>query len=318
MLPFSNDVKKIKNQHNKLMLELVSRKKLVQILSLILILSPVWGCRKAASTNQAQPEKHVTEHDAPIQESVQEARKGDFVAAFGGMAMAPSRRDPNIVYTLDPNVEQFFVHVPEEYTGATAYGLIVFVDADSDSRQLPAGWQTVLDSRKFLYVAPQKAGNDQFTHRRLGLAVLGALEMMKHYRIEPSRVYVAGFSGGSRMAGLLGFFQSDIFHGTIQNCGADFYRPVPVVEATSAVDTAGNPYGLFQASDEEIASARRVHFALITGSQDFRHGNILDLYNGGFAQDGFQARLFDVPGMAHDTADENTLAAALDFVDSHE
>jgi len=180
---------------------------------------------------------------------------------------------------------------------------------------MPAGWQTVLDSRKYLYIAPQNAGNEQYIGRRLGLAVLGALEMMKHYRVDPSRIYAAGFSGGSRMAGLLGFSQGDIFRGTIQNCGADFYKPVPTVSATSTTDTAGHPYGVFHATGDEISSARRVRFALITGSGDFRHGNILDIFNGGFAHEGFQARLFDIPGMAHDTADPRTLSAALDFLE---
>src|SRR5262249_40142035 len=154
------------------------------------------------------------------------------------------RRDPHIDYTLDPNLERYFVHVPEDYTGAIAYGLIVFIDAGDDFRQLPDGWQTVLDSRNYLYVAAQKSGNDEYTNRRLGLAVLGALEMMNHYRVDPSRVYAAGFSGGARMSGLLGFYQSDIFRATIQNCGADFYIPVPQVAATSLLDTAGHPYGL--------------------------------------------------------------------------
>jgi hypothetical protein len=58
-----------------------------------------------------------------------------------------------------------------------------------------------------------------------------------------------------------------------------------------------------------------VRFALITGSGDFRRGNILDIFNGGFAREGFQARLFDIPGMAHDTADPQTLSAALDFLE---
>jgi predicted esterase len=152
----------------------------------------------------------------------------------------------------------------------------------------------------------------------LGLAVLGALEMMKHYRIDPNRVYSAGFSGGARMAGMLGFYQADLFHGTIQNCGADFYKPVPVQAATSSADTAGKPYGLFDATANEIAGARGVRFALITGSRDFRHGNILDIFNGGFAAEGFKAKLFDVPGMPHDTADSQTLSAALDFIEQAE
>ena len=48
-------------------------------------------------------------------------------------------------------------------------------------------------------------------------------------------LYAAGFSGGARMSSLLGFYQSDVFHGTIQNCGTDFYRAVPMVAATSAL-----------------------------------------------------------------------------------
>jgi hypothetical protein len=242
-------------------------------------------------------------------------RKGNFVTAFGATALAPMRRDSHVSYSFDPNVERFFVHVPEDYTGETPYGLIVFTDADSDSRQLPEGWQAVLDQRKFIYIAAQSAGNDQYSNRRLGLAVLGALEMMKNYRIDPSRVYAAGFSGGARMAGLLGFYQADVFHGTIQNCGADFYKPVATQAATSTVDTARNPYGLFDATTDEIGGARGVRFALITGSRDFRHGNILDIFNGGFAAEGFKAKLFDVPGMPHDTADAQTLSAALDFIE---
>jgi Esterase PHB depolymerase len=294
---------------------------------LVMVLAPVFvcGCRKQEAAKQEPAKQESAQRQAP-QPSVEQSapaapespkweRKGDFIIAFGGVTLAPTRRDPHVSYGFDPNVERFFVHVPEDYTGETAYGLIVFTDADSDSRQLPEGWQAVLDQRKFLYIAAQAAGNDQYSNRRLGLAVLGALEMMKHYRVDPSRVYAAGFSGGARMAGLLGFYQADLFHGTIQNCGADFYKPVPTQAATSTVDTAGNPYGLFDATADEITSARSVRFALITGSRDFRHGNILDIFNGGFAAEGFKAKLFDVPGMPHDTADAQTLSAAIDFIE---
>jgi hypothetical protein len=299
----------------------MKRANLVIVLSLVL----ACGCHKQDAAKQEPAKQEPTQQEAAQTKADQPAaataespkwdRKGDFIIAFGGSALAPTRRNPQVAYGLDSSVERFFVHVPEDYTGETQYGLIVFTDADSDSRQLPDGWQAVLDHRKFLYIAAQGAGNDQYSNRRLGLAVLGALEMMKHYRIDPSRVYAAGFSGGARMAGMLGFYQADVFHGTIQNCGADFYRPVPTQAATSAPDTAGNPYGLFDATADEIAGARSVRFALITGSRDFRHGNILDIFNGGFAAEGFKAKLFDVPGMPHDTADAQTLSAALDFIE---
>jgi poly(3-hydroxybutyrate) depolymerase len=52
------------------------------------------------------------------------------------------------------------------------------------------------DKRKFIYIAAQGDGNDQYSNRRMGLAV-SALEMN---RIDPNRLYAAGFSGGARMA----------------------------------------------------------------------------------------------------------------------
>jgi len=47
---------------------------------------------------------------------------------------------------------------------------------------------------------------------------------------------------------MLGFIQSDLFRGTIQNSDADFYKSVPKVLAVSLVDAIGKPNGMFQAT----------------------------------------------------------------------
>lgn len=241
-------------------------------------------------------------------------RTGDLITTFATHPLVPEQRDRHITYDLDPGNERFFIHIPADYTGSEPYGLIVFTDADETVTQVPSGWASILDSRHFLFVAAENSGNEQDTNRRLGLAVLGALEMMKRYRVDAARVYAAGFSGGARMSGLLGFYQPEIFRGTIQNCGADFYKRVRTVYASSWLSTSGQPYGVFDGDAQEIARARQVRFVLITGSNDFRRGNILDIYHGGFSRELFQAKLFDVPGMGHDTCDGPTLAAALDFL----
>lgn len=240
--------------------------------------------------------------------------RSEFTTSFDGESLVPKHLNRHID-PLKPELQRYFIRVPAAYSGDGPYGLIVFTDADDEVTDVPDGWASVLDTRKFLFIAAEKAGNDQDVSKRLGLAVLGALEMIKHYRIDLDRVYAAGFSGGARMSGMLGFFQPDIFRGTIQNSGADFYRPVAQVYATSLVDTIGKPYGLFDATADEIAQAQHVRFALITGTNDFRRGNILDVYNGGFAKEGFQAKLFDVPGMGHEICSADTLSAALDFLD---
>jgi len=242
-------------------------------------------------------------------------RRGPFKTIPGGARIYPKQIDAHVRYDLDPNTEGFFVYFPAAYNGRESYGLIVFTDSQDRALGLPWGWQAVLDSRKYIFIAAQNAGNDQLRNRRLGLAVLGALKLINEYRIDHNRVYAAGFSGGARMAGMLGFYQADVFRGTIQNSGVDFYRRVPIVAATSQLDTAGQPYGVFQASPEEIAGAKKVRFAIITGTNDFRRGNILDIFHGGFERERFQARLFDIPGMGHDVCDGRTLSQVLDFLE---
>ena len=54
----------------------------------------------------------------------------------------------------------------------------------------------------------------------------------------------------------------------------------------------------------------------MTGSKDFRHGNILDIYNGGFRPDGFQARLLDIDGMPHALCPASVLNESLDFIEN--
>lgn len=242
-------------------------------------------------------------------------KKGKFFSVFGGPTPIPGHLSPRIAYNLDPSKENYFVYVPPNYAPVKRYGLIVFIYA-APTGELPLSWQKVLDAREYIFVAAQNSGNDQTASRRLGLAVLGALEITRTYHIDANRVYAAGFSGGARMAGRLGFYQPDIFRGTLQNCGADFYRPVPAINASSQFDSRGKRYGLLEASDDEIPQARNIRFAIITGTNDFRRGNILDIFHGGFERDGFKARLFDVQGMGHDICDNETLSSALDFLET--
>lgn len=250
--------------------------------------------------------------DAPNPDA---SRTDDLIAPFDRGPVRIDQRDPNVDYNLDPSKERLYVRVPLGHSEQSRYGLIVFIDSDDQLTEPPIGWAPVLDARHLLFVAPQNAGNRQDTTRRLGLGVLAGSEMSKHYRLDRERIYVSGYSGGARIAGMLGFFQPDLFRGTIQNCGTDFYQNVPKVYATSLVDNAGYPF-LFQATEREIRGAKHVRFALITGSEDFRRGNILDIFYGGFTRAGFQAKLFDVPGMSHDVAGGATLNSVLDFLES--
>lgn len=233
---------------------------------------------------------------------------------FNKPVPAPYLRSRMVDYRLPSCAEKFFVWVPQDFNNSQRYGLIVYISPDQQS-SLPPGWDSVLSRRKYLFVSPHNAGNSCENHRRRGLAVLGALQMKQNYRIDDNRVFVAGLSGGARTASALGFYQTDLFKGTIQDCGADFYRAVQHRSSNDWTDSCGNPYGVIQVSPDEIARAKSVKFCLITGPGDFRRGNLQDIYSDGFAREGFRCRLFDVPAMGHQDCDANTLSQVLDFLE---
>ncbi|MBS2008640.1 MAG: SEL1-like repeat protein [Cyanobacteria bacterium SZAS TMP-1] len=226
----------------------------------------------------------------------------------------PKHRSAQIRYDIAPSTAEFFIHMPQSYTPSQQFGLIVYIDTNDKTTSLPWGWMEVLSKRHFLFICPQGAGNGCDTDKREGLAVLGALEMMKKYNIDKNRVYAAGALGGARIASMLGLNQSDIFRGTIQSCGSNFYRAVQNRFPTTK-EKSTDPYGLCEASPSEIADAREnVKFVLITGKDDFRRGNVLNIYHEGFAKDGFRAKLIEVESIDRTDCDGKTLEQALDFL----
>jgi hypothetical protein len=70
-------------------------------------------------------------------------------------------------YSLDPKCEKYFVHVPNDYVEDRPYGLVVFIDAEEDVKEVPDEWASVLDRRHMLFVAPQNGGSDQADDRRI-------------------------------------------------------------------------------------------------------------------------------------------------------
>ncbi len=215
-----------------------------------------------------------------------------------------------VTYNFDLGSETFYVLIPSSYTGSRPFGLVVFM-SPSDECDIPDGWKSTLKKRNLIYIAPQKAGNKQPTSRRCGLAVVAAAKITELLNIDKDRVFISGFSGGGRIACMTAFYHPSLFAGCFPICGAQFFEHVERKHATKNDD-----YGYFglQGGLSETAKAR-LRFALITGTKDFRHGNILDLYHGGFHKQGLTAKLIDVRGMAHELCSQRTLEDALQFID---
>ena len=198
--------------------------------------------------------------------------------------------------------EKFVLYVPTTKP-ANGYGLIVFVPP-WDVGKVPEAWTDVLDQYGFIYVSEANSGNDANPiGRREPLALLAYANVVKRYPIDPARVYVSGFSGGSRIAMRLALAYPDIFRGALLNSGSD-----PIGDAIVPLP----PKDLFLRFQESST------LAYVTGADDTtvlqadrasRHAmNEWCVFN-------VQSR--EMRGTGHHSADPESVAWALDVLDRH-
>jgi pimeloyl-ACP methyl ester carboxylesterase len=123
--------------------------------------------------------------------------------------------------TIDMAQERFAVYVPDAPAPAGGYALLVFVSpwpqAVVPQRSIPA-----LNRHHMIFVSAAHSGNDaDVMDRRIPLALLAEWNVTQRYRVDPSRVYIGGFSGGSRVALRIALDFPDVFHGALLDAGSD-------------------------------------------------------------------------------------------------
>jgi hypothetical protein len=125
-------------------------------------------------------------------------------------------------YPLDLAKERFLVYVPSAAPpSAHGFALLVFVPP-WDQTYLPFGWATQLDRYGVIFVAPERAGNRAAVlGRRVPLALSAEENIVREYSVDRDRIYIGGFSGGSRVALRTALGYPNVFHGALLNAGAD-------------------------------------------------------------------------------------------------
>ena len=122
---------------------------------------------------------------------------------------------------VDLSKERFSVYVPAGEPPREGYGLLVFVAPWSEATR-PRRWRPALDRHRLILVSAENSGNDaKVLDRRLPLALLACENVRARYPIDPERVYVGGFSGGSRVAQVAALAYPDLFRGVLLNAGSD-------------------------------------------------------------------------------------------------
>ena len=116
--------------------------------------------------------------------------------------------------------ETFDLFVPAT-PGPSGYGVMVYI-WPGDEMSMPFSWRRLFEARHLIFIAARRSGNGQnVLERRLPLALHGLEYARRHYRIDPERVYLGGFSGGSRVAQKLALGYPDVFRSLMLAGGSD-------------------------------------------------------------------------------------------------
>jgi pimeloyl-ACP methyl ester carboxylesterase len=204
--------------------------------------------------------------------------------------------------SIDLAAERFALYVPPQ-APPSGFALLVFIPP-WDEAQLPHGWASVLDRYGVIFVsAAHSANSADPVGRRAPLALLAAYNVMRRYRVDPQRVYVGGFSGGSRIALRLALAYPDLFRGALLNAGSD---PLD----------AGPPSPPERALLERFQESTRIVF--VTGEHDLLHlasdRASLESMSEWCA---FDTAAEITPGAGHEIASSMALSRALGALASH-
>lgn len=209
----------------------------------------------------------------------------------------------------DVSKETYEILVPKDYRDTEPHGLFIWISA-GDAPAIPKEWEAVLAKEKLIFIGARKSGNPRSIFDRMRLAVDANHNLRSLYHVDGRRVYVSGFSGGARVASMVGVCWGEMFSGTLCFMGANFY--------TDVTGEDGKVYGLNYIPDDEVLALAKQYcrYALVTGEKDFNRANTRAVLQQGFAKEGFaKAEVFEAPGVGHALPPADWLKKALGFLD---
>lgn len=203
--------------------------------------------------------------------------------------------------------ERLHVRVPTTLDPYRPAGLLVWISA-SPTGDLPYQLGAACDELGLICIGAANAGNDRLTVERMQLALDGVATALARYHIDETRIYVAGISGGGRVASVMAACFPDIFKGSAPVIGLNIYRRVNLEDGTHIKPQFSKPTGTM------FRLFREHRMAVVTGSDDFNGPHIrpaVELLD----RDGVDVRLFDYEGVDHRMPSSERMLEVLRWMD---
>jgi predicted esterase len=204
--------------------------------------------------------------------------------------------------------EKYRVVVPAGDDPDKPYGMFVWI-SPGQSGNVPAEWYPTLERHRLIVIGADNSGNQRLVWDRMGLAIDAVFNLKKRYRIDDRRVYVAGFSGGARMASRLGMQYPDIFQGGMYIGACDYFRRIPVPDNPRAFWPEAFPAPTGKRA--ELVRKERSH-VFVAGTEDANLPAAREMYTYATKRDKFlHAHWIEMPGVGHAPPDASHFEQAI-------
>jgi hypothetical protein len=193
----------------------------------------------------------------------------------------------------DSKKQQYELFVPPGYNAKKSYPLILLVTASKD----PGEWgrfESLCKQQGIIYAAPYDAGNDCPSQKRVRIILDVLDDVRRTYHTDADRTYIAGISGGARIANAIAFALPEHFGG--------------VLSVVASGDLRQEPWLRQRVID-------RLSVALVTGETDFNRGEVERLRGPYLKEVGVRTRVWMVPKLGHAMPPGPVLAESLKWLD---
>jgi predicted esterase len=212
--------------------------------------------------------------------------------------------------TRDLSTEKLWVRLPNGYDPRRPAGLLVWIDArmGGGGGEPPAAFNDALDNLGIICVGAANSGNDRYAVDRYQLALDATATACRRYHVDSRRVYVAGISGGGRVASILVGCFPDVFTGAVPIVGMDTYQNVPTGTGSFV------PAGFLRPPDGLLRLLKQRPIAPITGPHDVNYNVILSAAYL-MQRDGLRVRVFEYADMGHEMPAPTRFRESLAWID---
>ena len=194
----------------------------------------------------------------------------------------------------DSRQQRYERFVPAPKGKSETLPLIIFISA-GDS---PAGWgplETACKQKGIAFASPYGAGNNVPMPRRVRIILDVLDDLRRQARIDPDRTYIAGFSGGGRVACQIAFGLPELFGGVMPVCAGGDLREEPWLRHRAI---------------------ERLSVAFLTGTGDFNLGEVERFRGPMLTEMGVRTKVTVVQKMGHAIPEAKTMQTTIEWLDA--